>query len=100
MAMALRNRKSYRARPRIEMWPEMARRNKNDPAKTHAAACFNPNTRNSQMPAAHRGPTARERARSVDNRRLSEVPMITALKQYYETEWRSEEHTSELQSHV
>src|SRR4249919_2200927 len=68
MAMALKNRKSYRARPGIETWPETASRNKNDPAKTHAAACFKPNTRNSQIPAAHRGPRTRESARSVKSK--------------------------------
>src|SRR5579864_1470199 len=78
------------------MWPEMARRNKNDPAKTHAAACFSPNTRNSQMPAAHRDPMARDRVRSVDNRRLCEVSMIAALKQYYETEWRINHPSDDL----
>jgi hypothetical protein len=50
----------------------MAKRNRNDPAKTQAAACLTPKATNSQVPEAMRGPTARDSARSVEwRRRLS-----------------------------
>src|ERR1051326_6877600 len=43
----------------------MARRKRNDPAKTHAAACFRPKTKNSTMPEATRGLTTLESMRAV-----------------------------------
>src|SRR6476620_4427807 len=69
MAIALRNKKSYRASPGIETWLEMASRNKNDPAKTQAADCLRPKTINYQVPEAIRRPTTLESACSVESRR-------------------------------
>src|SRR5690348_1287387 len=76
MAIAPRNKKSYRARPGMEIWPEMARRNKNDPAKTHEAACLRPKTRNSQIAEAMDGPTRRESMRSIKSGKRLETELF------------------------